>query len=69
MNKRELGLRIKSFRKEKGLSQKELAFLMGYKDVSTIAKIETGVNDVTTETLYKLADILSVSVFDILDSK
>ena len=55
MNKRELGLRIKSFRKEKGLSQKELASLMGYKDVSTIAKIETGVNDVTTETLYKLA--------------
>ena len=49
MNKRELGLRIKSFRKEKGLSQKELASLMGYKDVSTIAKIETGVNDVTTE--------------------
>ena len=69
MNKRELGLRIKSFRKEKGLSQKELASLMGYKDVSTIAKIETGVNDVTTETLYKLADILSVSVFDILDIK
>ena len=69
MDKKELGLRIKYARKEKGLSQKELSSLMGYKDVSTIAKIETGVNDVTIETLYKLADILSVSVFDILDSK
>ena len=69
MDRKELGLRIKYARKEKGLSQKELASLMGYKDVSTIAKIETGVNDVTTETLYKLADILSVSVFDILDIK
>ena len=41
MDKKEIGLRIKTIRKEKGLSQKELASLMGYKDVSTIAKIET----------------------------
>lgn len=67
MNKKELGLRIKTLRKGKGLSQKELATLMGYKDVSTITKIETGINDITTENLYKLADILSISVFDILD--
>ena len=66
MDKKEIGLRIKIIRKEKGLSQKELASLMGYKDVSTIAKIETGVNDVTTETLYKLCDTLSVSIFDVL---
>ena len=66
MDKKEIGLRIKTIRKEKGLSQKELASLMGYKDVSTIAKIETGVNDVTTETLYKLANYLSVDIRDIL---
>ena len=66
MDKKEIGLRIKTIRKEKGLSQKELAALMGYKDVSTIAKIETGVNDVTTETLYKLANYLSVDIRDIL---
>lgn len=66
MDKKEIGLRIKTIRKEKGLSQKELASLMGYKDVSTIAKIETGVNDVTTETLYKLANFLSVDILDIL---
>jgi ADP-ribose pyrophosphatase YjhB (NUDIX family)/DNA-binding Xre family transcriptional regulator len=66
MDKKEIGLRIKTIRKEKGLSQKELASLMGYKDVSTIAKIETGVNDVTTETLYKLANCLSVDIRDIL---
>ena len=67
MDKKEIGLRIKTIRKEKGLSQKELASLMGYKDVSTIAKIETGVNDVTTETLYKLANCLSVDIRDILN--
>ena len=67
MNKKEIGLRIKTIRKEKGLSQKELASLMGYKDVSTIAKIETCVNDVTTETLYKLANCLSVDIRDILN--
>ena len=66
MDKKEIGLRIKTIRKEKGLSQKELASLMGYKDVSTIAKIETGVNDVTTETLYKLTNYLSVDIRDIL---
>ncbi len=66
MDKKELGLRIKCARKEKGLSQKELATLMGYKDVSTITKIETGVNDVTTETLFKLCTFLSASIFDIL---
>lgn len=66
MDKKEIGLRIKTIRKEKGLSQKELASLMGYKDVSTIAKIETGVNDVTTETLFKLANYLSVDIRDIL---
>ena len=66
MDKKEIGLRIKTIRKEKGLSQKELASIMGYKDVSTIAKIETGVNDVTTETLYKLANYLSVDIRDIL---
>ena len=66
MDKKEIGLRIKTIRKEKGLSQKELASLMGYKDVSTIAKIETGVNDVTTETLYKLANYLPVDIREIL---
>ena len=66
MNKKQLGRRIKELRKQKGLSQCQLAALMGYKDHSTLAKVETGVNDITVETLYKYASALGVSVEDIL---
>ena len=66
MNKKQLGLRLKELRKQRGLSQSQLAELMGYKDHSTLAKVETGVNDITVETLYKYASVLNVSVSDIL---
>ena len=68
MNKKQLGRRIKELRKQKGLSQCQLAALMGYKDHSTLAKVETGVNGITVETLYKYASALGVSVEDILFS-
>ena len=66
MDKKQLGQRIKEIRKQKGLSQYKLATLMGYKDHSTLAKVETGVNDITVETLFKYASTLGVSVEDIL---
>ncbi|MBR0295395.1 MAG: helix-turn-helix transcriptional regulator [Bacilli bacterium] len=66
MNRKELGHRLKELRKSKGYSQYQLAELMGYKDHSTLAKVETGVNDITVETLYKYASILNVNVSDIL---
>ena len=67
MNKKELGKRIKDIRIGKGLSQTELAKLMGYKDHSTLAKVETGVNDITVETLYKYARVLGVDVATLLN--
>ena len=66
MNRKQLGLRLKQIRKQKGYSQYQLAELMGYKNHSTLAKVETGVNDITVETLYKYAEVLGVSVKDIL---
>ena len=66
MDRKQLGLRLKQLRKQKGLSQCQLADLMGYKDHSTLAKIETGINDITIENLYKYASILEVDVSEIL---
>ena len=68
MNRKELGLRLKSIRKKKGLSQNQLAEMMGYKDHSTLAKVETGVNDITLESLYKYANVLGVSIGELLSS-
>ena len=66
MTKKQLGKRIRELRIEKGLSQSQLAALLGYKDHSTLAKVETGVNDITIETLFKYASILKVDISDIL---
>ena len=47
--------RIKVRRKELGLSQSELAALLGYKDRSAIAKIESGTNDLTQSKIDEFA--------------
>lgn len=67
MDRKELGERLRLIRKQKGLSQSQLANLMGYKDHSTLAKVETGVNDITVETLYKYASVLGVNALNILN--
>lgn len=69
MDRKELGKRLRVIRKQRGLSQSQLANLLGYKDHSTLAKVETGVNDITVETLYKYASALGVNVIDILRDK
>lgn len=66
MDRKQLGLRLKQLRKQRGLSQYQLAELMGYKDHSTLAKIETGINDITIENLYKYVSILKADISEIL---
>ena len=44
------------------MSQEELANLMGYTSRSTIAKIESGANDITQSTIVKFADVLNTSI-------
>lgn len=50
-----IGANIRKRRYELGMSQQELATSMGYKTRSTIAKIESGENDVTEKKLRKFA--------------
>ena len=53
-----VGINIKKRRIELGLSQQELADALGYKTRSTIAKIESGENDVSQSKLRKFAAVL-----------
>lgn len=57
-----VGANIKKRRIELNISQQDLAKAMGYKTRSTIAKIESGENDVTQKKLAKFADILNTTV-------
>ena len=66
MDKKEFGKRLRSIRKRKGYSQHQLAEMMGYKDHSTLAKVETGVNDIPIETLYRYAKVLEADVEELL---
>jgi transcriptional regulator with XRE-family HTH domain len=55
-----VGTMIKKRRKELGLTQEELAKKMGYVSKSTIAKIESGTNDITQPKIVDFAKILEV---------
>ena len=57
-----VGDNIKQRRFELNLSQQELADLMGYKSRSTIAKIESGENDINQQKLRKFAQVLDTTV-------
>ena len=48
------------------MSQQELADAMGYKTRSTIAKIESGENDVSQKKLQKLAAVLDTTVEELI---
>lgn len=61
-----VGSNIKRRRYELRMSQQELADAMGYKTRSTIAKIESGENDVSQKKLQKLAAILDTTVEELI---
>lgn len=56
-----LGQNIRIHREKLGLSQIELAKKLGYKDRSTIAKIENDVNDLTQSKIYAIAQVLETT--------
>lgn len=56
-----IGANIKKRRFELRMSQQELADAMGYKTRSTIAKIESGENDVSQKKLQKFAAVLETT--------
>lgn len=57
-----VGTNIKKRRYELRMSQQELAQAMGYKTRSTIAKIESGENDVSQKKLRRFAAVLDTTV-------
>lgn len=64
----ELYKNIKRIREEKGMSQEELARLVGFKSRSSINKIEMGVNDITQSKLVAIANALGVSPGELMGS-
>ncbi|MGD8399731.1 MAG: helix-turn-helix domain-containing protein [Bacillota bacterium] len=66
MMKMELFKRIKMRREELGMSQEELAKLLGYKSRSTIAKIEVGENDLTQSKIAAFAKALKTTPGDLM---
>ena len=58
---------IKMLREKKGITQDDLAKAAGYKDRSSIAKIESGGSDPSQRMLLKIANVLEVSPAELLD--
>ena len=59
---------IKKIRKEKGITQLDLALTIGHKSMSTIGKIEAGLEDkhYNIEHLYKISKALDVDICEFL---
>ncbi len=57
---------VKRIRKEKGVSQLDLALAIGHKSMSSIGKIEAGLENkhYNIEHLYKIAKALNVEICD-----
>ena len=54
--------RIKEIREQRGLTQRELASMLGYSDRSSICKIENGDRSVPAEKALEIAKILAVDL-------
>ena len=57
----ELYKNIRTRRIELGLTQEELAKKIGYRSISTIAKIERGINDIPQSKIKAFADALNTT--------
>ena len=54
----QIGYIIRTYRKRKGMTQTELAEAVGYKDKTSISKIEKGVATITLEQSKRIAEVL-----------
>lgn len=64
-----IGRKVQALRREKGLSQLELSYLIGFKSTSLIAGAEAGYGKVkfSIEHLYKIAKVLQIEVKDFFE--
>ena len=58
----DIGKRIRLKREEMGITQEDLANILGYKNKSTIAKIENGTNDIVQSKVKAFAKALDTTV-------
>ncbi len=61
-----LGHRIKALRKERKLSQEDLAEMIG-KSVDTVSNIERGFSSTRLSTVFEIAEALKVGFIDLFD--
>ncbi len=68
---RQVGKNVKKIRKEKNISQMELALAIGHNSVGHVAKAELFTFDkhFNLEQLYKIAKVLDVSLYDLLPNE
>lgn len=61
---RKIAFNVKRKRLEKNISQMELALTIGHRSVSTIGKIEAGLENkhYNIETLYKISKVLNINI-------
>lgn len=64
-----LGNNVKRIRKQKNLSQEELAKRSGYSDKSTISCIESGKRDCSQRQIFAIANALEVSPGELFESR
>lgn len=62
-----VGAQIRKYRKQKGLTQKELGFRIGVKH-NTISSYENGTNEPEQNILFAIAEVLGVSINDLFPS-
>ena len=67
MTTKEFGYKVRQKRLELGMSQLELAQKIGYKDKSSVAKIESGDRDLPRSKIVEIASALSVTPQYLLD--
>ena len=61
-----IGTKIKQQRKKKGLTQKELASILGLGGVTTVASWEQGLSNPPAKRIPAIADALDISVSELL---
>lgn len=61
----QFGIKVREFRKKKGLSQEDFSELIK-RDPRTIVAIESGKRNPTLNTIYKIAQALGVKSSDLL---
>lgn len=65
---RKIANNVKRIRKEKDISQTDLAISIGHKSVSTIGKIEANLEEkhYNLEQLYKIAKVLDIKIEELI---